>query len=558
MALSRGERRGLALLLAAAGLVRWLAWARSATLFNDGPRFLALAQALGAGAWGPALRAGYHPLYPLATLALHGFGVDWETAGAWVSIAGGVASVGLLFLFLRDAFGAPAAWAGAALLAVHSRAIDYTSDVQSDGLYAALFLAGVWLGWRALRARSPRLAAAAGLATGLAYATRPEGLELAVVLALVAAIEVARGPWVSEALGRFPALDAARWLAALGAGVAVIALPYVVALDRATGGWALTPKRLAASAAAPLAPAAAPAAAPAPPRAEAPAWSAYLEPPPAESIDPDALVVDENDDGKAVVIARTLPARVYAAAKMLARTAKSSMRYGVLALVALGLAASRGRPGPRGRFLAALLTTHFALLFAFTLSIGYVSRRHTLPPLLPLLGYAGLGAAAAGTWIEQRLRALGGGGSSPEAAAVPRWGVAATLLVAAVATGELARQIPARRADELAGRRAAEWLREHAPVRGPVAATRLRLGYYAGMPYVPLTGVADAALGPYLARAGARYVVVETPERAAAIEGSPELGARPLRYVEAGPGRAWVFEIPEETRGRVGSAPTPR
>jgi hypothetical protein len=528
--------------------VRWLAWARSATLFNDGPRFLAMAQALQAGAWPEALRAGYHPLYPLAVDALQHAVPDWESAAALVSIAAATASVALLFLFLRDAFGRPAAWAGTVLLAVHSRAIDYGSDVQSDGLYAGLFMAGLWLGWRAIRARSTGLAAAAGLATGLAYATRPEALELGAVLGALALIEMARGPWISSAAGRFAARDGVRWLAALGGGAALVIVPYALLLERATGTWSLTPKRSVAGLVAPLASLPELRALPAAQRPDAPLWSAYLQPPPATSIDPEAIAIDENEDGMAVRVAHTRAARAYAAAKMLARTAKSSMRYGVLALVLLGLAASRGQPGPRGRFLGVLWAAHFGLLYVFTLAIGYVSRRHTLPALLPALGYAGLGAAAAGSWIEARARALRGRAGlladrALEASGAPHWSLAATLLVAAVAAGELTRQIPPRRREELAGRRAAEWLHEHAPAVAPVAATRLRLGYYAGMPYVPLEGVADAALGSYLTRAGARYVVLDAPERVAAVEGAAGLRVRELHHLEVGRGQAWVFEL---------------
>ena len=515
-----------------------------------------MAQALRAGAWSEALRAGYHPLYPLAIVATQRVVPDWESAAALISIAGGTASVALLFLFLRDAFGEPAAWAGAALLAVHSRAIDYGSDVQSDGLYAALLLGGLWLGWRALRTRSARLAAAAGLASGLAYATRPEGLELATVLGLLALLEAVRGPWISAAPGRFALRRCALWLAALGAGAAVVVVPYALLLERATGAWSLTPKRSVARLVAPLAAPPEPRALPPARRPDPPLWSAYLEPPPAASIDPEAIAIDEREDGMAVLVARTPASRAYAAAKMLARTAKSSMRYGVLALVLLGLAAARGRPGPRGRFLGVLWTTHLGLLYVFTFAIGYVSRRHTLPALLPALGYAGLGAAAAGAWIQTRARMLWRGGGlarateaparSTEGSAAPRWSPVATLLVAAVAAGELARQIPPRRGEELAGRRAAEWLHEHAPAVAPVAATRLRLGYYARMPYVPLGGVADAALGPYLARAGARYVVLDEPGRVAAVAGASGLRVEPLQHFEAGGGEAWVFELSEE------------
>jgi len=143
---------GLVLLAVA---VRWIRWARTDALFNDGPIFLGIARLMEGGHWGVALGHDYHPLYPLVVLALRAVlapfgGVGWETAGAAVSIAGGAASVLFLHLWLRDAFGARVALLGGLLLAVHVQAVEYSADVQSEGVYLACFTAAVWLGWRAL------------------------------------------------------------------------------------------------------------------------------------------------------------------------------------------------------------------------------------------------------------------------------------------------------------------------------------------------------------------------------------------------------------------------
>jgi hypothetical protein len=533
------DRAALAALVAAAALVRWLVWERTAALFNDGPRFLAIAEAIGAGEWSAALHDPFHPLYPAAAAglarALPGLGL--EDAAALVSVAGGSAAVAFAFLFLREAFGAPAAWVGAALLAAHGRAIEYASDVQSDGLYLGLFAAGLWLGWRAWRSGSIRLAAGAGAAAGLAYLVRPEGIGLVGILALLGLVEVARGAW--------PRGAGVAWLAALGVTALLVAVPYLVALRAESGVWALTHKKsLAALVGA--APATEPAAALVPP-----AWAGRLGLEPPAGIDPAWMDPGLDDDGRRLARAPTPAMRAFEAARMLARTSRSALRYGVFVLVVVGFvhAWRRRRAGeavpPHGRaaFVGLVLATYAVALFALTYAAGYVSRRHALPPLLPMFGYAGLGALAAGAWLARR------SGRSGRRAAT----AAAALVAGLVVGGELVGQLEPKRAEELASRRAAEWLRANATAPGRLAAPRQRIGYYAGMPYVPLAGVATDAIGPYLTRAGARYVVLDDAGQVAALRRWGAPGLRALHREVAWGREAWVFEIapPGADPGRV-------
>ena len=97
------------------------------------------------------------------------------------------------------------------------------------------------------------------------------------------------------------------------------------------------------------------------------------------------------------------------------------------------------------------------MLFGLTYFSGYVSRRHALPPLLPLYGYVGLGAIALGTWIARAAARGGVRGLRRYLAARDRSRVAVL-----VGLGELATQREPRRADERAARAAAEWLRDTA------------------------------------------------------------------------------------------------
>jgi hypothetical protein len=571
---SRAEAWAFAALVAGAAALRWIAWARTAAVFDDGPRFLAIARAIDAGWWSAALRDAFHPLYPLLTAATHAVlrrpdaAAGWEAAGALVSVLGGAAAVGFLFLFLRDAFGRGPAWCGALLLAVHSRAIEYASDVQSDGLYLALFAAGLWAGWRAWRERAPGWAAFAGAMAGLAYLTRPEGLGLALVLGALGTLSIAAQRW--------PWRAGARWLAALALATGVCMAPYVAALHALTGTWTLTNKKSVtamaraevertpgapapaspAPAATPAPPVAAPgaepppgatAAAPATPRPAPPGGPSEPAPPPwldalglsaPVAVDASWMTRDYlEQDGLRVALAASPAARAAEAVRMLVRHGKSALRYGVVVLAALGLAAAWGRPGARGLYVAAIVGAYVVVLYALTASAGYVSRRHALPPLLPLFGYAGLGALAAGAW-------LGRAAGAPRRAALT-----GALVLAGFMAGELFLQRAPKRLDELALRRGAEWLRAHAPGPGRLAAPRQRLGYYAELPFVPLGGIADEALDRYLSLAGVRYVLlderesVEALRRAGAEPGAGGGGVRVLHHVEAAGREAWVLEI---------------
>ncbi|RIL07880.1 MAG: hypothetical protein DCC71_01375 [Proteobacteria bacterium] len=510
----------LALLLAVAAAWRAFQWSRTVSMFNDGPLFLDIARAIAAGDGDAVLGQPHHPLYSLLVAAVHGLGVDWETAGAAVSIAGGTAAVGLAFWLLRDLFGEAPAWLGASLLAVHARAVEYSSDVQTDGIYLACFLAAAWWLWRAWSRRSLGFAAAAGLASGLAYLARPEGVALVGVAGLLASAS-----WLRD---RWPAGFALRWLGTFAIAAALCAAPYVIALQHHAGSWSLTHKKSVAAllGAASAIPAQRPAASPAP-AAPAPARAPALAAPPAAQ--PGGRL-DRGEDGLAVVRADSGAARSAASAKMLARTAKSAFRYGPLALLAMGLVAARGRPTRRAWWIASLLAVYGALLYALTFQMGYVSRRHALPPLVPLFGYVGLGAIAMGAAIARVAR------RGPALASA-----LAIALVALVAAGEIATQREPRRAEERAARAAAEWLREHAEP-APLAVSRLRLGYYAGMPYIRLTRVDDASFQSFLEQSGARYLLLDDPADVEAARRVAGDQLRPLHRAHEGGRDAWVFE----------------
>jgi len=509
---------------------RAVSGARTAVMFNDGPEFLAMAEAMARGDFGVALGDAYHPLYSLLTVIaywLTGGGAPdrLATCAVAVSVLSGGVAVACLYAFLRDAFGFRAAWLGALALALHPYATRYASDVQSDGPYLALFLAAVALLWLALRRCSLALAGWAGAFSGLAYLTRPEGFGVAllgaaagVVLALRAAVRGGRpAAWLVLAL-------------AVLAGAALTMSPYLVVLRADTGGWTLSKKKSVAELATGEEEDDAP-------RAE---HAAARPPAPnAPSPTPSVRAPVELPAG----FGRSLGVAAYD----LFRTLLGALRPEIAVFLAFGLWLRRGRPGPVGWFALAFVGLYGALLLLLAFHSGYVSKRHVLPPATLAFGWVGLGIPAFGAVV---LRALGRLRPRLDATG-PRAAVAlgaGTLVAFAVA-----KELRPHRAEGLAERRAAEWLRAR-PDAGGVAVDKRRVAWYARRAYVSLRVAPDAGIADYLRATGARWVIADEE----AIEERPALGEALSRELveihraEAGHDVARVFALED---GAAGTAP---
>jgi hypothetical protein len=399
-------------------------------------------------------------------------------------------------------------------LAVHPYAVRFSADVQSDGLYLALFLAAVLALWVALRNREAALAGWAGALSGLAYLTRPEGVGVALLGGFLGGLRAldggARGRW-------------AGWLAALGAGCLVVMAPYLISIRVETGHWHLTKKK-------PLelvslldeeggAAGSSPAGSmPTPSLLEsAPGQPASLPPPPPEASSP----------ARRPVLLRFLSTLV------------STLRPELLVLLLCGIYISWGRPGWRALFVSAFLGLYLAVLLGLALH-GYVSRRHVLPPLVLTFGYAALGLPVLG----ETLVSIGGRALRRKVAPPP--GLALGVGLVCLLAPSLGKELRPHDHAGLAERRAAEWLRGEGLAPGPVAASKDRVAYYADAPFVPLRPAPDTGLVADLKARGARYLIVEEDggEGSRAARRAHEGGLPLLHQLEAGGREAWVYALP--------------
>lgn len=462
-------------------------------LFNDGPIFLALAEAIRAGRWEAVAAHPYHPLYPAAIAAFQGLsGLGLEEAAVAVSIFGGVLTVVGIRLAIARLFDDAAGWLAGWVVAWHPWAVDFSSDVQSDGLYMGGFALGVAALAAVADRPTLRAALAAGVCAGLAYGVRPEGLGLLVAGGLLLGVgqrsaaspsprRVAPG---RERAGRGPIGPALAGLV----GAALLVAPLVALDARVDGDWSLTRKKSLVGLAV-----GAPGGAGA---AEVPSHSGPALPLPRSS--------ERVDRATYAVPDRSVRGLLEAIGRV-GRTSLAAFRYEVALFAVIGLYALRGRFDRRRDALPALLAVLYSgLLVLLVWGAGYVARRHALPALLPLVGYAVVGwRQVVGAALRRNPE------TDPPRPTVARPVFSAVALVVVLALVWGPRDLRVRRADRAPVRAAAEWLAAHAGPGAVVGAQKLRVAYYARGTHVPLPSGEGRAIDSVLREAGVEWVVID-------------------------------------------------
>jgi 4-amino-4-deoxy-L-arabinose transferase-like glycosyltransferase len=474
-------------------------------VFNDGPGFIRIAEALGRGDFRDALSHPFHPLTSWAMLALHAaLGVGLEAAGKVLSVVSGGVATAALYGLARAGLGPRIAWISALLFAVHPRMAVVGSGVQSDGLHLALVLLALALGWWGLRERRPSLALGAGVGCGLAYLTRPEGLAVAVVFcaALGATIlwrRIRPGPGLLLA-------------GAFSVGLLGVSGPYLVTLHQVSGEWTLTHKKSLAR----------------------------------------ALSFDALGAGAGAAREETLQQPTGALGATVSPRAPDTAlgelvwdglraihpAFGVLVLLGFRLR----RPSAHTLYLLGFVGVIAVTLLLLRLDAGYVSRRHWLASAALLLPFAARGLVDG---VQVLARDWLGEG------AVPRLASAAVGVVVAgfALHAFLDREEPVK----LARKEAAVWLRE---VQAPqsIAAPRSRIAYYAGAARhleVPKTND-PAEFVREVRSSGAEFLLAEEEWIPPALRAGGR-GLLPLHRVSYDQGVVLVFRVEEALVSDVGA-----
>ncbi len=218
--------------------VRALSWSTTPVMMNDGPDFLWQADQLLAGQAGAALAHPYHPLYGALIAALAWISnLATDSAAIIVSILAGVLTVVAITCatarLVRGSGARRVTLATGLVAAVHPRAVNYSAEISSDGVFLACVTLAVATLLAGIERRSASRQVAAGLLAGLAYLARPEGLFVGAVVALWMATTAMR----EREVGRVVSVGAR---VALGTVIGVA--PYVGAIHEISGEWALSMK----------------------------------------------------------------------------------------------------------------------------------------------------------------------------------------------------------------------------------------------------------------------------------------------------------------------------
>lgn len=513
---------GLFAILLVAGAIRAIAWSHTSVIFNDGPVFLGMAEAIDAGRWAEVLAHPFHPLYPALIALVAQAPIGFETAAIVVSIVGGLLSVVGIYLFVRQAFGRDLAWLAAWIVALHPWAVDFSSDVMSDGLYAGFYL----LGFAAMASlvEKPRLGAAlgCGVFAGLAYLVRPEGVGLLVACGLLLAIRA----WLDARERRRILWATAGLLLAAG----LVMAPLVGSITRQDGELSLTRKKSLAGLAAGKAYVGV--------EADRTGRSGAAEVGPPIPLPRSS---ERTDAGGAIRPPRTVVGFAEAVSRA-GRTSLAAFRYEVALVALIGFWAIRSRRRwVREATVALPAVLYSGVLVLLVWGAGYVARRHALAALLPICAYAALGWRALCVGVIDRLSL----GNPERGARLKSSRSVCFLLVVVLCVVWGARDLRFRRVEREPLRLAAEWLHENAPSAARVAAQKLRVAYYAGAEFVPLPSGNDGRIEAYLRDQGVGWVVID-PDR---LDEHLGLAAGvgewlvPIHTVERAGRRALVLEL---------------
>jgi len=178
---------GLAFVLVSALIVRLYYFSQHSVYTTDSYYFLLLARSIRGGA-GYTVRGfahyKYFPGYPLLIAFLSIFLRNYEWTAGIIAAVSGVISVLFSYLIGKELFSEVAGLLGASILAFHPVFMQFTASPMTEGLFTALFCAGLYLLITGCRGGSSFRRVLGFALAGLSLATRVEGI-LFIPLALL-------------------------------------------------------------------------------------------------------------------------------------------------------------------------------------------------------------------------------------------------------------------------------------------------------------------------------------------------------------------------------------
>ena len=233
----KSERVIIVSLFLVALIIRLIALDRIYLIARDGIHYVSLAGLFMSGAIVEGLSHPYHPLYP-ALIALAG-SVTGNTAlaGQLLNLILSSLTIIPLYLIGRFVYGAKGGIITGLFFAFQPYCGRFSVDVLSDPSFLFFFVLAFYFGLKAgcEDTSSKWWGFGAGVSSGLAYLTRPEGILIIVFLL----------PWYFWRWLWCPKKQIPRIMVVMGCflfGFSVFAGPYVLFIKSHTGNWHLSMK----------------------------------------------------------------------------------------------------------------------------------------------------------------------------------------------------------------------------------------------------------------------------------------------------------------------------
>jgi len=206
------------------------------SISGDGPVYIDAARRFYEGDFATALRKEFPPLYPVLIAIAYTISPNWIVAGKAVSLVLGFLTIFPVYFLVKKVFGEKLALITALLLVFHPFVCKYWVRVLTEGTYIFLLACSVWLSWKAITEKKYVLFFLSGVAAGLNYLNRPEGIGVFIITALFV---VCGSPLIKKGSYKKRFLS----LCALSAGIIILAGPYIMYMKSVTGKWQLSRKK---------------------------------------------------------------------------------------------------------------------------------------------------------------------------------------------------------------------------------------------------------------------------------------------------------------------------
>lgn len=462
-------------IIALAVILRAVTLARIDPVAFDSAIYFEIARLIDAGKWTNALTYDYPPLYPALIAALTCLGFGLATAGLFISMSSTILVLLPLWTITHALAGAAAASWATFLWAIHPYAIRLGVRALSDGPTALFVALSLWAGLRGLTSGRFRWPIGSGALAGLAYLSRPEGIEPVLGVTVAYALWTWK-PWRLDsqqgAAAHSPTFFWVRrlcWIGAPLAAFALVAAPYVTLISLDAGTLTFSKKKSPAGMM----------------RSMAPRQNDEIIKLRSDSLKPLKQPEDAAQSKWGTAIAGT---RFWTAARNISIFQQPFLNGIHLIVLLPGFLAIwnlRPNQNPQQRaiksLLCGLLLLHFFVLIALAAQLGpsYLGGHHTFLMVFYMLPFAGAGMAGFLGWLRARVFA--------PSCATP---VLVALLIAVTLPSSVFRRPESGAVYRTAGL----WIRDHTQTSPTVITNSAKLAYHAGALRIPAAGDAKRVM----------------------------------------------------------------